>query len=104
MLHNARRTFGAQNSLVYGVVTISFDIADFIVSDVYIDPTPASTHVASGLLDFITNFGAVFYLRLRRHFTYLFKVDARKICPGGQCASDKTISQTVKFDIFVRIC
>lgn len=71
MLHNASGPFSAQNSLVNRVVTISFDIANFIISNVYIDPTPASTHVARCLFDLVTDFGAILDLRLRRHLALL---------------------------------
>ena len=104
MLHNASGTFSAQNSLVNRVVTISFDIADFIITNVYIDPTPASAHVARCLFDLVANFGAILDLRLRRHLAFPLDGDLGGRDPPEQGAQPRTICQTVKFDISVRIC
>ena len=104
MLHDARGTFGAQNSLIYRVVTISFDIADFIISDVYIDPTPASTHVTRRLFDLVTDFGTIINLGLRRHLAFPIEGKLGKFVTPPQHGQLTTICQTVKFDISVRIC
>ena len=104
MLHNASGTFSAQNSLVYRVITISFDIADFIISDVYIDPTPASTHVTRCLFDLVTDFRTIINLGLRRHLAFPIEGGLGKLDPRQQDGQPRTICQTVKFDISVRIC
>ena len=63
-LHDPGRAFGAKNPLVHRVVTVAFDIGDFAVLHVHVDPAAAGAHVACGLADLVRDLGGCVDVRL----------------------------------------
>ena len=55
MLHDAGRTFRAQNTAIDRVIRIAFDITDLPVLDMDIDPAAASAHIAGRLFDLVAD-------------------------------------------------
>ena len=65
MLHDASRTFGAQNTTIHRVVTIALNIADLLdrfacglvhaFAKVHINSATTRAHIASGLRDFVAD-------------------------------------------------
>ena len=65
MLHDASRTFGAQNTTIHRMVTIALNIADLLdsfacglvhtVAQVHINSATTRAHIARGLGDFVTD-------------------------------------------------
>ena len=53
MLHDPRRSLGAQDAAIDGVVAISFDISDLSIAQMNVDPATAGAHVAGRLADFV---------------------------------------------------
>ena len=55
MLHNTRTALGTQNTLIDRMVTISFYIAYFAISEMNINTASAGTHITSGFTNLIRN-------------------------------------------------
>ena len=53
LLHDARRTLGADHALVERVVRIAVDVAHLTVAQMHEDAATAGEHVAGGLLDLL---------------------------------------------------
>ena len=56
-MHDASRAFGAEHTLVDGVIAVALDIGDFAFLHVDVDPTATGAHVAGRLPDLVRNFG-----------------------------------------------
>ena len=65
VLHDARRTLGTEHAPVHRMVAVAFDIGDFPVLHVHVDPAPAGAHVAGGLADLVRHLGAQIQAGLR---------------------------------------
>ena len=72
MLHDARRAFGAEHTLVYRVIFVALDILYLAVLHMHVNPAAAGTHVASGFADLVGDMRR----RARRRF-------ARGLCLVG---------------------
>ncbi len=71
LLHDPRRSLGAQHALVGGMVAVALDEADLVVLQRDLDAAAAGAHVARGVLDFLRV--VIFELDLGVHAVFRFK-------------------------------
>ena len=53
VVHDARRAFTAQNTLVYGVVGVALDVAHFTIFQVNFNAATAGAHIACGRFNLV---------------------------------------------------